>query len=152
VTFSTVSKLYDLGATLVDAQPGMAPIVMWSIIECCVGIVAGSLATMRPLLRYLVRGSLSSRSTEPNAGHKMHTFKGDKRLVSKIGSSYRVIVEADGRKHEEDDTSDGGSQRKILPESAPGGMQIFKESVIEVRNEDKGGGDGHASEVPLERV
>jgi hypothetical protein len=94
-----------------NTSVGIIPVALWSDIECCLGIIGGSLATMRPLLR-----SAKHRSNG-------HTSSG---LPS---SSYHM---RSVRKDEEDAAaSDSGSQRRIISPK----MRIYKESEIAVKVE-----------------
>lgn len=123
-----------------DYVYGITDIAIWSEVECTIGIVAGSLATMRPLLRYLrVLGlsiTSSSKSTESEgAAHRLQAFPKPRRSsVSKIATSYKVVIERGRDAERGDEESDGGSQRRILPDS---GLEIFKAREVEVTIEDR---------------
>ncbi|KAF2868788.1 hypothetical protein BDV95DRAFT_609694 [Massariosphaeria phaeospora] len=119
-----------------DRVYGLTDIAIWSEVECCIGIVAGSLATMRPLLRYLRFlgiATQSSRSAESKLPHKLQTLRRPRRTnpSSALQNSYHVMVEAigDRRGGADDIESDGGSQKHILPERR---LEIVKGTQIQV--------------------
>jgi hypothetical protein len=108
---------------------------MWSEIECLVGIVAGCLATLRPILRVLgfSTDSATSQSSKPSLGHRLHSIKSKKRSNgSGLDSTYQVIVETERGRKEEENASDTGSQKGILAE---GGLRIYKGREVDVKSE-----------------
>lgn len=128
-----------------DYVYGITPIAIWSEVECCIGIVAGSLATMRPLLKYLRVFGISSSGiagiSDTEMGHRMYSLREDRRTsVSEIATSYRVVIEREERRRKgEDDISEESSQKRIMPDA---GLQIYKERQYEVRIE-SGDANGH---------
>lgn len=50
-----------------DTLYNLVPIALWSEMECTLGILAGSLATLRPLIRYLPQPLLSNRVRRPSS-------------------------------------------------------------------------------------
>ena len=135
-----------------DYVYGIAPIAIWSEVECCIGIVAGSLSTMRPLLRYLgVRNltfghhaspTATIRPNSPNCGHSLHQIKPS---VSRIAASYRHTAERrrddarpkGGLDDYNNNDDDGASQRRILDNSP---LRILVESGYEVTVEENNSG------------
>lgn len=131
---------------------GLAYIAIWSEMEICLSIIAGSLPIMRPLLRYLQKGSAHKLSDRPGTQPEILRLKASdgwkrssSRHVSKcgdgeggahMGNSFYVGAGAKGD-HEAGDVDDGGSQRHILTEAR---LEIFKETQYEVRSE-RGVGD-----------
>ncbi|KAF1960140.1 hypothetical protein CC80DRAFT_438682 [Byssothecium circinans] len=118
-----------------DFVYGITPIAIWSEVECCIGIVAGSLATMRPLLRYLgIRGFSSNgrsrtidRTSTVNREYSLREIGSS---VSRIAASYQYTIERrKGDMAPRDVTDDGESQRQIL-EIKP--LEIVVESGYEV--------------------
>ncbi|PVH95305.1 hypothetical protein DM02DRAFT_618003 [Periconia macrospinosa] len=132
-----------------DYLYGITPIAIWSEVETCLGIVAGSLPTMRPLLRYLHVFGISSSGiggiSGTHMGHRMAPLRGERRTsVSGIAESYQVVIEREERSQRaKQDASDGSSQKRMLPEA---GLQIYKERQYEVRVESKNA-NGHSDGV-----
>ncbi|KAJ4294995.1 hypothetical protein N0V90_007003 [Kalmusia sp. IMI 367209] len=56
-----------------DTLYNLVPIALWSEMECTLGIMAGSLATLRPLLRYLP-APLASTLTARSPSHALRDF------------------------------------------------------------------------------
>ncbi|EOD52135.1 putative cation-transporting atpase 4 protein [Neofusicoccum parvum UCRNP2] len=135
-----------------DYLYGIANIALWSIIESGTGIIAGSLPSLRPLLRYVpffgesfagssnkrsgMGGGAGGRSTSARRSHKLDTY----RLESGNGGGsggmkgfVQTACEAGKRNWEE--LSDAESQKYIL-----------KESHVTVTNEAVGD-DAHRSHV-----
>ncbi|KAF2642450.1 hypothetical protein P280DRAFT_447850 [Massarina eburnea CBS 473.64] len=120
-----------------DYVYGITPIAIWSEIECCIGIVAGSLATMRPLLHYLgIRNiSCNDHPTTPRTSNvnRQYTLHETRTSVSRITSSYRYTPEQKKSTIEEG-AYDGANQHYILPITMP--LQIVVENGYEVTVED----------------
>jgi hypothetical protein len=57
---------------------GLVDVALWSETETFLGIVAGSMATMRPLLRYL---PFRSTSTQPHTAHAQGTLSDQRRGI-----------------------------------------------------------------------
>jgi hypothetical protein len=100
---------------------------VWSITESGVGIIAGSLATLRPLLRYipfLSQGSSSGPSKPTTTGnytssHKLDALSRGRRSIKRVpGGPYHVHTECEAnQRHDWEELSDGASQKYILKES-----------------------------------
>ena len=102
-----------------DYLYGVANIALWSVVELGSGLIAGSMATLRPLFKFIpfLRSSRSGSgkgASAPhgygNRSHKLETF-GTGRGTN---PGYRTLTE--GGKSEERG-SDGDSQRHILKET-----------------------------------
>ncbi|KAF2876611.1 hypothetical protein BDV95DRAFT_561196 [Massariosphaeria phaeospora] len=131
----TIVRMYALNQRVAsDHVYSIIHVATWSNVECNFGIIGGCLATMRPLLRRLgVQSSgISGSGAMPNS-HQLHPINQARRTdISKLDDMYQVIIESEGRGKGEEDTSDSGSQRRILANS---GLQIYKESDVNVRTE-----------------
>ncbi|KAF2866764.1 hypothetical protein BDV95DRAFT_583753 [Massariosphaeria phaeospora] len=109
--------------------------IMWSAIENLVGILAGCIATMRPVLRVFgIRSDSEGPSaSKPSLGLPLHSLKSNKRSDgSKIDKTYQIIVEPEGGRKEDGDASDHGSQRRILEDGEL--PTIDKESEVDVKS------------------
>ncbi|KAH7341204.1 hypothetical protein BKA66DRAFT_35149 [Pyrenochaeta sp. MPI-SDFR-AT-0127] len=102
---------------------GVSKIAMWSVLECGIGIVAGCIATFRPLMRFIPFISQSSYATKSNPlnGHS-HQMTPMGRDAAHGNRSRHDPEEGDGWER-----SDADSQKHILKETtielstAPGG-------------------------------
>lgn len=128
-----------------DYVYGITPIAIWSNMECCVGIVAGSLATMRPLLRLCCLPGLNtsgiSKTAESGKSHGLQLHRSQRRShIPDFEATYRTTIKRD-EELGEDGISEAGSSKQMLPVM---GMQILRESEYEVTVEDGtvGRGDG----------
>ncbi|KKY26997.1 putative cation-transporting atpase 4 [Phaeomoniella chlamydospora] len=121
-SISTIVRLkYLLAYTNVsDYLYGVANIALWSIVELGSGLIAGSMATLRPLFKFIpfMRSSRNRSGADPSAtpgygsrSHKLETFG-----TRGPHSRYRTLNE--GTKSEEErGGSDGDSQKHILKET-----------------------------------
>jgi hypothetical protein len=118
-----------------NTSVGIIPVALWSDIECCLGIIGGSLATMRPLLRSAKHRSNGHTSSGlPSSSYHMRSVRKDRSSTGPdADDSYEVIVEIQGGRKDEEDAaaSDSGSQRRIISPK----MRIYKESEIAVKVE-----------------
>ena len=120
-----------------DYVYGITDIAVWSEVECCIGIVAGSLAPMRPLVRYLRCLGLArtSRKAESGMAQRVQPPRRPRRSSpSVLATSYRVMIEGNGRRARGDDDieSDSGSQNYILPTPR---LEIVKDTGYKVVTE-----------------
>jgi hypothetical protein len=124
-----------------DYVYGITSIAIWSEVETSIGIVAGSLATMRPLLRYFGITGLSSngrsRTTTSgfHPGYSLREIAGT--TISRIAASYQCSI---GRRHadrvmeEAIAADDAGSEKRILPIKP---LEIVVESGFEISIESR---------------
>jgi len=106
-----------------DYLYGIAEIAIWSVVEIGLGIIAGSVATLKPLFN-----KIFGSTTDPNSyanDHPSRPYPGSYRLheVSKGGLNTTVTIQAD---HERSDISedDTASQRRILRGMAEEGQSL----------------------------
>ena len=100
-----------------DYLLNIAHIAIWSITESGLGLIAGSLATLRPLLRYIPFLSQSSTSRTPASGRKARPSQQSHKLHPignnyKQGSFHHTIIEAGEPDWEA--SSDSDSQKNIV--------------------------------------
>lgn len=92
---------------------GIARIAVWSMVECGLGIVAGSIATFRPLFRFIPFLSQSSYATKSGAldgqTHQLNDLSRNHAFTTQVRHDLET-GDADGR-------SDAESQRHILKET-----------------------------------
>ncbi|KAF2469635.1 uncharacterized protein BDR25DRAFT_371641 [Lindgomyces ingoldianus] len=97
----------------------IAPIGIWSITESGIGITAGSLATLRPIIKHIPflsnfsSGDKSKTPVTPKLSHRLEVLKGSARRNVIPG----VSTEIEGTRRNWEELSDGESQRYILKES-----------------------------------
>ncbi|KAF2877697.1 hypothetical protein BDV95DRAFT_602061 [Massariosphaeria phaeospora] len=127
---------------------GLSYIATWSEVEICLGIIAGSLPVMRPLLRYLHPGSTQGGQRTQQEIYRLKGSGGWKRSTSRhvpgntngrsdgagaerMGNSFYVGTSSK-EEVEAGDTEDASSQRHILTEAR---LEVFKETQYEVKSE-----------------
>lgn len=144
-----------------DTLYNLVPIALWSEMECTLGILAGSLAVMRPLLRFLP-AALAAPFTARSPSHALHDMcphdssskpkKGSKPKSKKrqdspdmenityMGHSFHVKAGREAGEDREGEMDDAGSQRRMLSEGSGEALEIVKETRYEVRSERDGQG------------
>lgn len=96
----------------VNYMQGLASIAVWSMVECGTGIVAGSIATFKPLFRFVPFLSQSSYATRSGAidGHsRSHHLDDLSRNIAFTNKSQHGV--------EDGERSDAESQKHILKET-----------------------------------
>jgi len=129
-----------------DYLYGLADIALWSVVEIGLGIIAGSIATLKPLLNK-VFGS----TTDPESDHTLRPYSGSYQLhdASKSGVA-TTVAERRGSDYIDASGEDTASQRRMLhglaterqsvEKHSPGQRKVEGITVtydISVRNEDK---------------
>ncbi|KAK9424291.1 hypothetical protein SUNI508_13744 [Seiridium unicorne] len=100
-----------------DYLYNIANIALWSIVESGIGIVAGSLATLRPLLKYIpfMQNTSNSDASKSNKTKQ----RGQSYKLDSLGRSGNGVLQATcrGGRNESDDMSESASQKGILEDS-----------------------------------
>lgn len=117
-----------------DYLYGIANIAVWSITESGIGLIAGSLPALRPLLRYIPYFAERSRASDNKSGPSgCHTYRRSHKLDTlRIHNENGCLTTCDAGKHNWEELSDSGSQKHIL-----------KESHVTVTSEVRGKEDRH---------
>lgn len=136
---------------------GSAKIAVWSILELGIGIMAGSMAHLRPLLKFipfLNKSSYGAHSYEHggqaksgrSGGVKMDTFRS--RTVVESGGGRRMRGKRDGDTYIDlKGSDDGDSQKHILDENrererAGAGIHKVTEVTVTGHDRDSDGDEG----------
>jgi hypothetical protein len=89
---------------------GTGKIGFWSLIEEGIGIIAGSLPALRPLLSLRIRVTTSSTNPASGNAYASHSQQHQPRSTIKM-DTFHTLREIDGS------SDDGSSQRKIIKET-----------------------------------
>ncbi|KAH8729973.1 hypothetical protein BGZ61DRAFT_447208 [Ilyonectria robusta] len=67
---------------------GVANIVLWSVVELGIGLSAGSVAALRPLLRWMVSGSLVESRVTASSRTPISRRRGGGELEQQASATY----------------------------------------------------------------
>ncbi|KAF2642228.1 hypothetical protein P280DRAFT_297048 [Massarina eburnea CBS 473.64] len=104
---------------------GTGKIGFWSITEEGIGIIAGSLPALRPLLSLRIRVTTSSNTPGPSSGNAYRS--GSRPAPSRLAGGIMLDTLA----NDDADNSDSDSQRKIMKETQ---FSVTSTNVNEIRN------------------
>lgn len=105
---------------------GTGKIGFWSLIELGIGLIAGSLPALRPLLSLRIKISTSSTHPQPSA---------DAYSRSKPTQPHsRIMMDTFQTLEDADDMDDGDSQRKIVKETQ---YTVTSTKIMDLENQDR---------------
>ncbi|KAH8808675.1 hypothetical protein F5884DRAFT_858199 [Xylogone sp. PMI_703] len=124
---ATIVRLKHLIA-LTDEQDVLFTICvsqMWSVLECGIGITAGSIASLRPLMRYIHISGFTSNGGEPS--QELSNLQSSKANANKLGYIRQKDIIGQRIVRNKATENDNGSQELILEQH-----QIHKKTDIDI--------------------
>jgi hypothetical protein len=94
---------------------GTGKIGFWSLLEQGIGIIAGSLPALRPLLNLRIR--VTTSSTTPTASRNTYPLSSNSRQAPPRKGGIMMDTFQTLNDKDDDDHSDGNSERKIVKET-----------------------------------
>ncbi|RVX72763.1 hypothetical protein B0A52_04162 [Exophiala mesophila] len=94
---------------------GMSAISIWGVIELGIGIIAGSMATLRPLLRHITRLSNGSSNSDSKPQDQATPYR-PAPYLAKVAKTNNPAYCVEDNEEEEEGSSEGGGQKHTLKE------------------------------------